>query len=574
MDRQTLRAVIETAAGRRPADLLLRRARVVNVFTGRIEDRDVAIAAGYVAGFAATAAARAMDLQGAYLLPGFIDAHVHLESGLLEPGAWAREVLALGTTAVVADPHEIANVLGLEGIRFLSRRLAQTPLRACLMAPSCVPATHLETTGARLDAEAVSALLRLPEVTGLGEVMNAPGLLAADDAVLSKVVAALETGCPVDGHAPGLRGASLDAYAAAGVQTDHECISPDEAREKLARGLHILLREGSAARNLEALLPVVTPDTLPRCMFCTDDRQPADLRQRGHVNSILARAVELGLDPVSAIRLATLNPARHYGLARSGAVAPGYRADMVVCPDLKTFRPSHVLVGGQCLVEEGECRWRPPAWEAPWPNAFRLPALGSEAFRLRADSSALPVIGVVPGQILTEALTVERDGATGEVCADSARDLLKLFVIERYTGNAGRAGALVQGFSLQAGALAASVAHDAHNVIVVGADDESMARAVNCLREHGGGLATVGPGVEQVLPLPVAGLMSPADVATVLATLERLLAAGRSLGCRLEEPFMQLAFLALPVIPALKLTDRGLVDVRRFEFVQAYRGGG
>jgi len=574
MDHVDRAALIDTAQGRRPADLLLRRARIVNVFTGRIEDRDVAVTAGHIAGFSVSAAARVLDLQGAFLLPGFIDAHVHLESGLLEPAGWARAVLALGTTGVIADPHEIANVLGVDGVRFLIRRLAQTPLRARFMAPSCVPATHLETAGAAIGPDEIAELLRLPEVIGLGEVMNVPGVLGAGDSILAKIGQARAAGRTVDGHAPGLHGAALDAYAAAGVQTDHECVAPDEARQKLAIGMAILLREGTAARNLEALLPVVTPDTLPQCMLCTDDRHLADLRDRGHINSVLRRAVELGLDPVSAIRLATLNPARHYGLTDRGAIAPGYRADLVVCPDLVSFRPTRVFVAGQCVYADGEDLWEPPPWDGPWPNRFRLPPLDASFFRLTADGPTLPVIGVVPGQIVTEALTAERQADHGEVHADPDRDLLKLFVIERYSGTGGRAGALVRGFGLRAGALAASVAHDAHNVIVVGAEDEAMAQAVMALRESGGGLAVAGPDGVQCLPLPVAGLMSAADGAAVVTATERLQTAARALGCRLDEPFMHLSFLALPVIPTLKLTDRGLVDVRRFEFVHSYRTGG
>lgn len=574
MDRLQRTALIDTAQGRRPADLLLRRARVINVFTGRIEDRDVAVTAGHIAGFNVTSATEVLDLQGAFLVPGFIDAHVHVESGLLEPARWAQAILALGTTGVVADPHEIANVLGGEGVRFLVRRLAQTPLQARFMVPSCVPATHLETAGGALGPQEVAELLRLPDVIGLGEVMNVPGVLAADPDLLAKIDLARTARGRVDGHGPGLHGAGLDAYAAAGIQTDHECVAPDEARRKLAVGMTILLREGSAARNLEALLPIVTPETLPQCLFCTDDRHLADLRDRGHINSMLRRAVELGLDPISAIRMATLNPARHYGLADCGAIAPGYRADLVVCPDLTSFRPTRVFVAGRCVGAEGGGLWEPPPWDGPWPNSCRLPAVDASFFRLQGTAATLPVIGVVPGQIVTEALTVAAPGSPGEVRADSSRDLLKLFVIERHSGQGRHAGALVHGFGLRTGALASSVAHDSHNVIVVGADDAAMAEAVSAVRENGGGLAVAGPDGVRCLPLPVAGLMSAADAVTVLATTERLQSAAHALGCRLAEPFMHLAFLALPVIPALKLTDHGLVDVHRFELVRAYRTGG
>ncbi|MBN2449789.1 MAG: adenine deaminase [Lentisphaeria bacterium] len=570
MQTERLRTMIAGARGEHPCDLLLRNARVVNVFTRRIEVLDVGVAEGCVVGFGTRAARETVDLEGRYLLPGLVDAHVHPESGLLEPGIWATELLRLGTTTVIADPHEIANVLGVAGIRFLILRARRTPLSFRFMAPSCVPATHLETTGATLSAEETDGVLGLPGVLGLGEVMNVPSVLRGDEETLAKIAAALRRGLLVDGHAPRLTGNDLDAYLAAGIRTDHECLSLAEAREKIARGMQIIIREGSTARNLEALAPLLEAETAENCMLCTDDRSPADLRARGHINSILRRAVELGCDPITAIRCATRVPARHYGLRDRGAVAPGFRADLVVCPDLEQFRPDLVFAGGECVAREGRCLWQPPAWEEPWPNRFDLPELTAGDFRLLAAGTERPAIGIIPGQLVTVTVRGTPGPRGAEVRAEPDRDVLKLVVVERYSGRGGRSGALVRGFGLRLGALASSVAHDAHNVIAVGADDDSLSRAVNLLARHGGGLAAVGPDAEAVLPLPVAGLMSDQDAATVCDSLEALNALARDLGCTLRDPFMQLSFLALAVIPALKLTDRGLVDVDRFGLVDAY----
>jgi len=570
MEEQQLLKLVNSALGNEQVDCLLCNARVVNVFTGDIEARDVAVSNGFVVGFGDYDAKQRVDLDGAYVMPGFIDAHVHPESAMLEPGRWAEEILPLGTTTVVADPHEIANVMGMAGMQFMAERGEQIPLNVCLMAPSCVPATHLETTGANLGPEEVDELLDSDGVTGLAEMMNVPGVLFGLDPVIKKLCAALERRMPIDGHAPGLGGKQLSAYIAAGITTDHESFTAEEAGEKLALGMHLIIREGSAARNLATLLPVVNVRNASRCMFGTDDRHPSDLCDRGHINSMLRQAVGLGLDPVTAIRMATLNTALHFGLQRTGAVAPGYRADLVVCQDLTEFRPIAVFAEGRKVAENGKALFAAPAWTGNWPNRFALPAMTRDVFALRRTENVGPVIEVVPGQIITKAASCDlrKDGDT--VLADVERDLLKLFVIERYTGRGGRAGALVRGFGMKRGAIATSIAHDSHNVIVVGAGDADMLQAVQALQACGGGLAVSCDGEVDVLPLPVAGLMSDLSGDDVRAKLHVLSEMTRQTGCVLDEPFMLLSFLALPVIPELKLTDKGLVDVGKFDFIPGY----
>ena len=572
MDTALLSDCIAAARGDIPCDLCLVNARVMNLFTGDITSSSIGIKSGHIVGLDAYEAAQTVDLEGRYVIPGLIDSHVHPESGMLEPAQWAREIVPLGTTTVVADPHEIANVLGMQGVEFILERSENLPLNVAVMTPSCVPATHMETSGACLSADDIAGLLQHPRVVGVAEMMNFPGVLFRDPGVLSKLAAGQQQKVPIDGHAPGVSGRDLNAYLCAGITTDHECFTADEAREKLAAGMMISIREGSAARNLDTLLEVVTPDTADRCMFCTDDRHPLDLKHRGHINSILRQAVAAGLEPLLAVRMATLTPARHYGLTRRGAVAPGYVADMVVLDNLKDFNPVMVFAKGEKVAEQGKALFDAPPRETPWPNVMRLPEVMNPGhFAMAFDHSEGPVIGVIDGQIVTERLSLPVETIDGLVRPDTKRDVLKLAVIERYSGEANMGLALVQGFGLGRGAIATSVAHDSHNIIVVGADDESMARAVNKLRDMGGGLA-VADGSVLGLPLEVAGLMSSLDGDTVRSTMVELVDMARHMGCLLSEPFMQLAFLALPVIPSLKLTDKGLVDVDSFALVEhAYR---
>jgi len=567
----TIEALTAVARGDRPADLLLRNARVVNVFSGEILDEDVTLAEGHIAGFGVRAARREVDLAGRYLAPGFIDAHVHLESAMAAPREFARAVLPRGTTAVVADPHEIANVLGIAGIDYLLQATEDMPLQFFFTLPSCVPATAMETAGATLTAADLAPLLDRPRVVGLAEMMNFPGVINNDPAVLEKIKIAGAAGKPIDGHAPGLRGASLDAYIAAGIRSDHECIAADEAREKLRRGMHIMIREGTGAKNMDALLAIVRPEAAHRLMWCTDDRHPHDLLTEGHLDAMIRRAIRGGVDPQQAIRLATLNPATYFGLPRSGAVAPGYRADLVVFSDLANPEVEEVYTAGRCTARDGRLLDstvlpKPP----PLAPAMHLDTAALD-FRVPAAGARMRVIDIVPGQIVTGQSLEAPTLVDGRAVADPARDLLKIAVIERHRGT-GRTGiGFVRGMGLRRGALASSVAHDAHNVIVVGADDADMAAAVRQVVSMQGGLAVVADATPLAsLALPIAGLMSPEPIEAVRARLDALISAARGLGAAPEDPFMILSFLALPVIPALKLTDQGLVDVDRFEPVDLF----
>jgi adenine deaminase len=570
------KGLIDVAAGRRTADLLLEHCRIVDVFGHRIIENDVALWGGRVAGVGQKyRARRTIDLGGRYLAPGFIDAHIHLESSMLLPAEFARLAAARGTTLCVCDPHEIANVMGLAGIRLLARLSRRLPVEFRFSLPSCVPASPLETSGHSLSAAQLSTLAGEPWVAGLAEVMNFPGVVAGSAGLLAKL--ALVPGQPLDGHAPGLTGQSLAAYLACGISSDHECTTAAEAAEKLSAGCQVMIREGSTARNLAALLPLVRPETLPRLMLVSDDLSPEELLEEGHLDRILRRARALGADPISLIRMVTLNPALYFGLPRRGAVAPGYIADLCVLDDLEGFRVSAAFKAGRQsypLSADNE-----PARNQVAPrSSMRLAEIGPEIFGVAHRPGQARVIQLVPGQIVTLAAAQALPERGGAAVADPSRDLVKLAVIERHGRSGhGRGGGkgpnigigFVQGLGLRRGALASTVAHDSHNLIVAGVDDADMARAANALIECGGGQAAVAGGrVLARLPLPLAGLMSTSAAEEVVAQERALLRAARELGCQAEtSPFMALSFLALPVIPALKLTDLGLVDVGRFEVV-------
>ncbi|MFZ0133767.1 MAG: adenine deaminase [Desulfobacterales bacterium] len=563
--------LIRCARGKTPADLLLKGGRIVDVFSGETVTGDVAIKNGTIAGIGAYRAARTVDLDGRFVTPGFIDAHVHIESTMIGVAEFARAVAARGTTTVIADPHEIANVLGAAGIRYMLAASADQPAAVFFMLPSCVPATSMETAGARLTADDLRPLMNEERVLGLAEMMNYPGVLAADAEVLRKIALAENAGKPVDGHAPGLTGTDLNAYAAAGIASDHECTTIEEAREKLRAGLHIMVREGTAAKNLAALLPLINPHTCRRMMWCTDDRHAHDLLTEGHIDFIVRSAIGRGLDPLAAIRMATLNPAEYFGLRHLGAVAPGRRADLLVIDDLKDLRIEQVYSRGRLVAVDGrivEDLERPGPIEAP--RAMRVPPEALD-FSIAAAGRRVRVIEIVPGQIVTGSRVADARIENGQAVADPDRDLLKLAVVDRHSGSGRMAVAFLSGLGLRNGAIASSVAHDAHNIIVAGADDRDMTIAVGRIVQMGGGLAVAAGGhVLAELALPVAGLMAEAPLPEVAAKLERLTAAARSLGSPLKDPFMTLSFLALPVIPALKLTDRGLVDVEKFEVVPLF----
>lgn len=560
--------LLAVSRGEREADLLLTGARIVDVFTGRVEEGAVAVSGGRIAGLGEYAAREVLDLGGAYLCPGFIDGHVHIESSMVSLPEYARAVVPAGTTAVVTDYHEIANVLGVEGIRYMTRLSPGLPLAVFVMLPSCVPATPMETAGATLEAEDLVSLLDEEGVVGLGEVMNFPGVVNGDPSVMRKLAAF--AGRPIDGHAPGLSGKELAAYIAAGVESDHECVTAAEAAEKLAAGMYVFIREGSTARNLEALLPVVDAASERRCIFVSDDRQPKDLLDEGHMDHILRRAVGLGLDPVTAVRMVTLNAARRFGLRGLGGIAPGWKADLAVVEDLAGFRVHQVFKGGKLVAEDGkllaEVEPGPPA-----PGAMNIAWDRIPGIEVGAQDGDMLVIGVVPDQIITRRLRAKPRVEGGVVMSDPSRDLLKICVFERHRGTGNVGIGFIQGFGLREGAMASTVAHDSHNLVVVGCADEEILAAARAVESMGGGQAVVRRGsVLAALPLDVGGLMSTLPLREVRDRVRDLQRAAGELGCPLADPFMALSFMALPVIPELKITDRGLFDVGSFSHVPPF----
>ena len=490
---------------------------------------------------------------------------------MVHPAEFARAVVPHGTTTVIADPHEIANVLGLEGVRYMLEATADLPLNVYLMAPSCVPASPLETSGAALGAEDLALLFQEERVLGLGEMMNFPGVIRGVPEVLDKLQVA--RGRPRDGHAPGLSGLDLNAYVGTGIHSDHECTSLNEALEKLRLGMTIMIREGSTTHNLDDLLPLVMPGNASHCFFVSDDRHPADLLARGHIDAILAQAQpqEL-LPPVTLVQMATLNTARHFRLWDLGAVAPGYRADLLVLEDLETFRVAHVFKDGRLVAQDGVLLGDTlPAQRAIPPSCMRVPDLRAERFVITATGTRLRAIGLVPGQIITPVCVEEARVEDGIALADPERDLLQIAVVERHHGTGNIGQGFVKGFGLKRGAIASSVAHDSHNIIVIGCSAAEMAAAVEAVVKMGGGQAVVaGEQVLAELPLPIAGLMSDRPLEEVSAQVEALNRAAAGLGCALDAPLMTMSFLALVVIPELKLSDRGLVDVKTFDLVPLF----
>jgi adenine deaminase len=566
---ESLSDLLKVARGDAPADLLLKNARIVNVFSGEIENSDIAIHGSRIAGIGRHYDAKEItDLQGRYVAPGLIDAHVLIESSLCIPPNFASAVLPRGVTTVVADPHEIANVAGIEGMRFMVESARGLPLSVFFMAPSCVPATDMASSGAVLDADDLAKLLEQGSVHGLAEMMNFPGVIAGDPEVLKKIQAF--SGRPRDGHAPGLSGKALSAYIASGIGSDHECTTVEEAKEKLARGLYILIREATNARNLDSLLPLITPENARRICFCTDDRQPQDLLSDGGIDYMLRRAIERGVDPVTAFRCCTLNTIEWFGLPDRGAISPGRCADLFVFEDLESPRASQVYVTGRPFD---------PAASIPSPgvpDSLRRSCradLSKLNFQIPARPGKIRVIGLRSDQLITDELVLAPKIHNNEVIADPSRDLLKMAVIERHhhSGNVGLG--FIRGIGLTHGAIAGTVAHDHHNLVVIGCDDISMVAAAYAVCALGGGLVcTSGEHILAKLPLPVGGLMSDQPVADVREGYGRLLAACRELGSPLHDPFMAMSFMALEVIPKLKLTDKGLVDVEAFRLVDLFVG--
>jgi adenine deaminase len=550
---------LRVARGDEPADVVVRGGRVLSVFTREWLEVDVAVADGWIAGLGEYEGRDVLDAAGRYVVPGFVDAHIHIESSKLLPDEFARLVLPLGTTAVVADPHEIANVLGTDGVHWLLDASAPLPLDVFFMASSSVPASSFESPRRPLTEGDLEALLRRRRVLGVAEMMNFPGVVSGDASELAKLGLASH----IDGHAPGVRGRDLQAYAAAGIRSDHEASTVEEGRSRLRAGMWLLIREASAARNLEALAPLAREYGPYRLAFCTDDREPEHIAEDGHVNAIVRDAVRLGIPPEDALVMASHNAAEYHGLRRLGAVAPGRQADLLLLPELESFVPELVLKRGRPVEEIP--RATVPDWVR---HTVRIGALGPEVFRIPWTGGAARVIGLVPGQIITDSLVEEPSTRGGEAIADAERDLAKIAVVERHLGT-GRIGlGLVRGFGLRRGALGSTLAHDAHNAVIVGMDDASMAYALRRLANIGGGIVVVDGGrLLAELPLPVAGILSDAPLEQVVESSAAVVAAARELGSEIDAPFQHLAFLALSVIPALKLTDRGLVDVERFEIV-------
>jgi adenine deaminase len=551
---------LAVARGDEPADLVVRGGKVLSVFTREWLEVDVAIADGHVAGLGDYEGTEVLDARGKWVVPGFIDAHMHLESSKLLVDEFARLVMPFGTTAVVADPHEIANVLGTDGVHWLIDLCDDIPLDVFFMASSCVPASRFESPRRALNPGDLDALLRRRRVIGLAEMMNFPGVVSGAPEELAKLALARH----VDGHAPGVLGRALNAYAAAGIGSDHEAYTSEEGRERLRAGMWLLIREATAARNLQALLPLLAEYGPHRIAFCTDDREPEHIAEDGHINSMVRDAVAFGIPPEDALVCASLNPALWHGLQQYGAAAPGYRADLLVLPNLETFVPETVLKNGRPVAEFP--RAEVPDWVR---HTVRIGAFGPEMFRIPWDGGSARVIGIVPGQIVTDSLIATPPARAGEALPDADLDLAKIAVVERHLGT-GRVGlGFVRGFGLQRGAIASSVAHDAHNIVVVGMNDASMAAAVRRLANRGGGIVVVdGAEVLAEQPLPVAGLLSDASLEEVVEQSHVLASAARQIGCTLEAPFQHLSFLALSVIPSLKITDRGLVDVNTFELVE------
>jgi len=562
--------LIAVAAGEKDADLVLKNGMVVNVFSGEIYKADVSIQGNRIAGVGSYSGKNVIDVEGRYVCPGLIDGHVHIESSMVSVPEFARVVVPLGTTTVVVDPHEIANVMGAEGILYTLKASKYNPLNVFVMLPSCVPSTELETAGAELKAVDLFPFLSDKWVLGLGEMMNYHGVIARNEDVMDMIKIA--SGKRIDGHAPGVTGRRLNAYAAGGIQSDHESVSIEEAREKLRVGFHIMLREGSASKNLLDLLPLVNERNADRFIFVTDDKHPGDLLSEGHVNHILKLAIAYGIEPALAMKMCSLNAAEYYGLEKIGALAPGYYADIAVIDSFEKCRASLVLKNGVVVARDGAPVYELPSrYRHPLRSSVNVKTVSVDDFVIPAREGKANIIGLVPGQITTEWFREKPTVRNGRVVADASSDIVKLAVIERHHASGNIGLGLVKGFGLKRGAFASSIAHDSHNIIVVGLDEGDMLCAVQRIVEMQGGLCVCSGGKYiESLPLPIAGLMSEESMEQVRDKLNALNAAVKELGIGVSDPFMVVSFLALPVIPKLKLTDKGLVDVEEFRFVDLF----
>jgi adenine deaminase len=566
----TLSERIAVARGDYPADLVLHNVQLINVLTGEIYPTDIAVHNGYVVGVGGGYSGKQeIDLQGRYVSPGFIDAHVHIESSLCTPPEFSRVVLPRGVTSVVTDPHEIANVLGIDGINFMLERAKNGPQNVFVMASSCVPATHMETSGAQLEADDLAPLLKNPWVLGLAEMMNYPGVVYGDEGVLDKLEAF--NGRVMDGHSPALTGKQLNAYVASGIGSDHECTTVEEAREKLRLGMTILIREGTTTRNLKPLLPLVTAHNHHRLCFCTDDRQPGSLIDEGSIDHMVRVAIAEGIDPIMAIRMGTINTSNWFRLYDRGAVALGRKADMIVFSDLNNLRVEMVFREGDLVAKDGAMIDEKPPLRALSVKPSMNVASTAMDFTIAARGSRIHVIEGYADQVVTGHLIHDAKIVNGEAVSDVERDILKMVVVERHhaTGKIGKG--FIQGYGLKRGAIAGSVAHDHHNLVVIGVDNTSMQTAAQAVIDMGGGLSAAdGDQVVARLALPIAGLMTEAPISEVRREYDALIAAAQTMGSSMYDPFMAMSFMALEVIPKLKLTDIGLVDVEKFEVIDLF----
>lgn len=562
-----LNNLVRVARGEAPADIVLRNAKLVNVYSGEIYPTDVAVFNARIAGVGSGyKGAQEIDLKGAYLAPGLIDAHVHIESAMVGVRQFAAAVVPRGVTSVVADPHEITNVLGLDGIRYMFDQAKYGRLSMFVMVPSCVPATHMATAGAYLEAKDIASLQGDPWVLGLGEMMNYPGVINQDPSTLDKIEAFRTR--VLDGHAPGLTGLDLNAYAAAGIGSDHECTNVEEALEKLRLGMYILIREATGAHNLATLLPMITPDNARRICFCTDDRHPGDLLDQGSVDYLVRCAIRSGVDLVTAVRMATLNTAEWFRMYDRGGIRPGNRADLIVFDDPAEFNVRLVIRGGQIAAEAGKI----VPLDVPERPSYLRGSMNinwhTVNFTIPAEGRRANVIGAIPNQLITEKRVLEIPSQSGVATPDYEQDIVKMAVIERHMASGQMGKGFVQGLGIRRGAIASTIAHDHHNLAVAGVDNVSLTTAAGAVADMGGGLAVVdGVRILARLPLPVAGLMSNKPINEVRRQLDEVIGAAHSLGSDLHDPFMALSFLALEVIPHLKLTDQGLVDVDQFKFI-------
>ncbi len=573
-ERARIKRLLDVAAGRQRADLCITGAHVVDVYNGEVNDCDVLVADGHFAGFGGDGfpvAHTVVDAHGAYMTPGFVDSHVHIESSHCSPPEFCRLVVPRGTTTVIADPHEICNVCGLAGLDYMLASSENLPLSVFLMIPSCVPATPFENAGATMLADTISQRMDQQRVLGLGELMNYVGVVAADDAILDKLMVARKSHKRVDGHSPSLQGASLDAYAASGVLTDHECETPQDLHERIRRGMYVLLREGSACRNVSALLAGVTDRNQRRCLFCTDDRQPKSILEEGHINNNMRLAVAGGLDPINALCMATINACECYGLRDRGAIAPGMKADFCLLDNLQDFQAIDVYVDGQHVAHEGNYLLPVPHYEPKGVSGkMQVSNFSESRLHLPLSSTTANVIEIIPGGVVTKLSQQPVHVRDGVWVHDPSVDVLKLAVVERHHGTGNVGVALISGYGLQGGAIGMSIAHDSHNIIVVGDNDHDMAVAVQALVAMGGGIVMAKDGkVLDSLCLPIAGLMTDETAMSVDQSLSRMhQVAVKQLHVNTDvDPFMTLCFMALPVIPAVKLTDEGLFDVTTFSFI-------